>query len=161
MGPRGTEKCWKPGLMERLRESENAVCTAGYPCNPFQRKYLPGTGDALIFFSRRYACMCGPDFQDLGACERINCRESWGLWAEFHQKQFLSFLTKIGAKFELLYLQIALFSENCFLEAIFYIYLSNEDLVNGRKPQRGVLWTAGEAWKSDLNGRTSPYAFSG
>ena len=121
-------------------------------------------GRALKLFSGR--CV-RPGLLNFGACEWINCHESGGSWAGIHQKQgyenwyfikFQSFLTKIGAKLALLVLKIAtIFWKLLILEAKFYIYFSNEGFVNGLKPQLGVLWTAGEAWKGCFEGRTSPY----
>ena len=73
---------------------------------------------ALNFCSGRYV---RPEFPNLGPCDRLDCRESRVLWADFQQKQgleneyfakFSSFLTKIAAKFWLLELKITIFSEN-------------------------------------------------
>ena len=104
-----------------------------------------------LFFSR----YVWPRFLNLRVCEQINYLWKWGL---------VSGLSSKTGAWELIIHQISrLFDENrgqigasgakncpifwklLILEANFYIYLSNEGLVNKLKPQLGVLWMAGEA----------------
>ena len=98
---------------------------------------MPGRGGNPLF-SGRYVWL---GFPNLGACERINCRESGGLWADFHQKQWLdiyqisSFWWKSGRNWSFVVKNYHIFWNLLILEARFYIYLSNEGLVNGLKLQ--------------------------
>ena len=126
------------------------VFTAGHPCNPFQGKYpSPGKGGGHSTF---LVAMCGPDFQTWGACEWINYRESWGLWADFHQKTGVSDLIidqisklfdqnrdQIGASGA----KIALFSENC------WFWRQNFTLIF----QMRILWTDLASTGGLVNGR--------
>ena len=128
-----------------------------------ESSYCPG-GTQL--FSGRYV---RPRFQNLGACERINCNESGGLWADFHWKRglsnwycakFSSVLMKIAVKLELQELKIVYFLPNfCFwrgnVSFLFQMRGLWMDLCLNwgsceRKERRG---------KGGFEGRTSPYPY--
>ena len=124
---------------------------------------FPG-GGALKFCSGRYM---RPGFPNLGVCERLDCRESGVLWADFQLNQglengyfakFLSFLTKIAVKFRLLKPKITIFSENdWFWRKNVTFFFEMGVLWTELRLNWGGLQTAEDAWKEGLEGRTSPY----
>ena len=89
-----------------------------------------------------------------GSCEPIFNKK--GLKNEYFPK-FSSFLTKIAAKFWILVQKITIFSKNVwFWKKMFEMgALWTELHLNW-----GGLWTAGDAWKGGLEGRTFPIQVS-
>ena len=70
--------------------------------------------------------------------------------------KFQAFWRKLLSNVELLELKIVLFPRKSLLwRGNVTFFLSLEGLANGLVPQQGVLWTAIEAWKGGLVGRTS------
>ena len=129
----------------------------------------PGGGGHSTFFGRGVR----PGFPKWGACEWIIASERGGLWTENFQilgvcerkifkfgacelknSKFGGLRVKIWAKIEV---NFKFFSQK---GGLWTDYWLKWDPCERRETEMGALWTAGEAWKGGIQGRTSPYPFS-